>query len=170
MCIVPQGTFWPSGDGYSQSPDYVALKERLTEMLIDRATTVIPHLRQHIAWREASSPVTHERFTLSSLGSCYGIEMASDQIGPRRPGPRTEIRGLWLTGASTTWGNGIVGAVSSGLGTAGAILRRPLSTEVKAGAVIADPSKLTPISPDWDPLAASKPSSPLRRRSHAQSK
>jgi all-trans-retinol 13,14-reductase len=31
MCIVPQSTFWPSGDGYSQSPDYVALKERLTE-------------------------------------------------------------------------------------------------------------------------------------------
>ena len=90
--------------------------------------------------------------------------MAADQIGPRRPGPRTEIPGLWLTGVSTIWGNGIVGAVSSGLGTAGAILRRPLSAEVKAGAVIADPAKLTPIGPDWDPLAASKPSSPLRRR------
>jgi all-trans-retinol 13,14-reductase len=94
--------------------------------------------------------------------------MAADQIGPRRPGPRTEIRGLWLTGVSTTWGAGIVGAVSSGLGTAGAILRRPLSAEVKAGAVIADPSKLTPIGPEWDPLAASKPSSPLRRQSRAR--
>ena len=167
MCVVPHGTFWPGGDRYRQDPEYVARKERLTEQLIDRAATVIPGLREHIVWREASSPVTHERFTLSSLGSCYGIEMAADQIGPRRPGPRTEIRGLWLTGASTTWGNGIVGAVSGGLGTAGAILRRPLSTEVKAGAVIADPAKLTPIGPDWDPLAASKPSSPLRRRSGA---
>jgi phytoene dehydrogenase-like protein len=169
MCLAPQGMFWPGGDGYRQNPEYAALKERLTEQLIDRATTVIPHLRQHIVWREASSPVTHERFTLSSLGSCYGIEMAADQIGPRRPGPRTEIRGLWLTGASTTWGAGIVGAVSSGVGTAGAILRRRLSVEVKAGAVIADPAKLTPIGPDWDPLAASKPSSPLRRRSAAKS-
>ncbi len=167
MCLAPQGTFWPSGDGYRQNPDYVAIKERLTEQLIDRATAVIPNLRKHIVWREASSPVTHERFTLSSLGSCYGIEMAADQIGPRRPGPRTEIRGLWLTGASTISGNGIVGAVSSGLAAAGAILRRPLSTEVKAGAVIADPAKFTPIGPDWDPLAASKPSSPLRRRARA---
>jgi all-trans-retinol 13,14-reductase len=167
MCLAPQGTFWPNGDGYRQNPQYAVLKKRLTEQLIDRATTVIPHLRQHIVWQEASSPATHERFTLSSLGSCYGIEMAADQIGPRRPGPRTEIRGLWLTGASTIWGNGIVGAVSSGLGTAGAILRRPLSAEVKAGAVIADPAKLTPISPDWDPLAASKPNSPLRRRPRA---
>lgn len=170
MCLAPQGTFWPNGDGYRQNPQYAVLKKRLTEKLIDRATTVIPHLRQHIVWQEASSPVTHERFTLSSLGSCYGIEMAADQLGPRRPGPRTEIRGLWLTGASTIWGNGIVGAVSSGLGTAGAILRRPLSDEVKAGAVIADPAKLTPISPDWDPLAASKPNSPLRRRSRAAAK
>jgi all-trans-retinol 13,14-reductase len=164
MCLAPRGTFWPGLDGYRQDPEYAARKERLTEHLIDRASTVIPGLREHIVWREASSPVTHERFTRSSLGSCYGIEMAADQIGPRRPGPRTEIPGLWLTGVSTVWGNGIVGAVSSGLGTAGAILRRPLSAEVKAGAVIADPAKLTPIGPDWDPLAASKPSSPRRRR------
>ena len=164
MCLVPHGTFWPGGDGYSRNAEYLARKERLTEQLIDRASSVIPDLRQHIVWREASSPVTQERFTLSSLGSCYGIEMAADQIGPRRPSPRTEIRGLWLTGASTIWGSGIVGAVSGGLGTAGAILRRPLSAEVKAGAVLADPAKLTPIGPDWDPLAASKPSSPLRRR------
>ena len=170
MCLAPQGTFWPSSDGYRKDPQYAVLKERLTEQLIDRATTVIPHLRQHIVWQEASSPLTHERFTLSTLGSCYGIEMAADQIGPRRPGPRTEIGGLWLTGASTIWGNGIVGAVSSGLGTAGAILRRPLSAEVKNGAVIADPSKLTPINPDWDPLAASKPNSPLRSRSRSAAK
>jgi all-trans-retinol 13,14-reductase len=164
MCISPQGAVWPDGEAYSRDPEYRAVKDRLTEQLIDRATAVIPHLRKHIVWQEASSPVTHERFTLSTGGSCYGIEMAADQIGPRRPGPRTEIRGLWLTGASTTWGAGIVGAVSGGMGTAGAILRRPLSAEVKAGAVIADPAKLTPIGPDWDPLAASKPSSPLRRR------
>lgn len=166
MCLVPQGMFWPGGDAYRRDPEYLALKESLTERLIDRAGTVVPDLRRHIVWQEASSPVTHERFTLSSLGSCYGIEMAADQIGPRRPGPRTEIPGLWLTGASTVWGNGIVGAVSSGLGAAGAILRRPLSAEVKAGAVIADPGRLTPIGPDWDPLAVSKPSSPLRRRAH----
>ncbi|GGQ81999.1 phytoene desaturase family protein [Couchioplanes azureus] len=164
MCLAPHGTFWPGGDRYRQDPGYAALKDQLTERLIDRAATVIPDLRRHIVWQEASSPPTHERFTLSTLGSCYGIEMAADQIGPRRPGPRTEIAGLWLTGASTTWGNGIVGAVSSGLGTAGAILRRPLSAEVKAGAVIADPARLSPIGPDWDPLAVSKPSSPLRRR------
>ncbi|MFI5497232.1 phytoene desaturase family protein [Actinoplanes sp. NPDC051859] len=169
MCLAPQGTFWPSGDDYRRDADYLARKEKLTEQLIDRAATVIGGLRDHIVWQEASTPATQERFTLSTQGSCYGIEMAADQIGPRRPGPRTEIRGLWLTGASTIWGNGIVGAVSSGLGTAGAILRRPLSAEVRAGAVLADPAKLSPIGPNWDPLAASKPSSPLRRRSRTGS-
>jgi all-trans-retinol 13,14-reductase len=164
MCLAPQGAFWPGDDGYRQDPEYLALKEHLTERLIDRAAAVIPDLRAHIVWREASTPVTHERFTLSSLGSSYGIEMAADQIGPRRPGPRTELPGLWLTGASTSSGNGIVGAVWGGMNTAGAILRRRFSVEVKAGAVIADPALLTPVGPDWDPLAASKPRSPLRRR------
>ncbi|GIJ48419.1 phytoene dehydrogenase [Virgisporangium aliadipatigenens] len=164
MCLAPQGGFWPGGDGYRQDAEYLALKEHLTERLIDRAAEVVPGLREHIVWREASTPVTHERFTLSSLGSSYGIEMAADQIGPRRPGPRTELPGLWLTGASTASGNGIVGAVWGGMNTAGAVLRRRFADEVRAGAVIADPSKLTPVEPDWDPLAASKPSSPLRRR------
>lgn len=165
MCIAPQGAIWPGLDRYSRDPEYLALKERLTDHLIDRAATVVPHLREHIVWREASSPVTHERFTLSTYGSCYGIEMASDQIGPRRPGARTEIRGLWLTGVSTTSGAGIVGAVSSGMRTAGAILDRRLADEVKAGAVIADRSRLSPVTADWDPLTVSKPSSPRRRRS-----
>jgi phytoene dehydrogenase-like protein len=169
MCIVPPGNaFWqtaaqPATERYSRDAAYLAVKERITEALIDRATTVVPNLRQHIVWQEASTPLTHERFTLSTDGSCYGIEVASDQIGPRRPGPRTEIRGLFLTGASTVWGSGIVGAVTGGMGTAGYVLRRRLAAEVKAGAVIADPRKLTPTGPDWDPLAASKPSTTLRR-------
>ncbi len=176
MCIVPPGSeFWqtaaqPATERYSRDAAYLAVKERITEALIDRATTVVPHLRRHIVWKEASTPLTHERFTLSTSGSCYGIEVASDQIGPRRPGPRTEIRGLFLTGASTVWGSGIVGAVTGGMGTAGYILRRPLATEIKAGAVIADPGKLTPTGPDWDPLAASKPSTALRRPARTRAK
>jgi len=167
--VSPDYSFWritggpAAGQEYSRSPDYLEIKERITEALIDRASTVIPGLREHIVWREASTPVTQERFTLSTGGACYGLELATDQIGLRRPGARTEIAGLYLTGASTVWGPGINGAVTGGIGTAGAVLGRDLAAEVKAGRVFADPARLTDTGQDWDPLAASRPSSPIRR-------
>ncbi|MBF6136681.1 hypothetical protein IU501_27265 [Nocardia otitidiscaviarum] len=45
------------------------------------------------------------------------------QIGPLRPGPRTEIAGLYLAGASLGWGPGVEGVMLSGVGAAGAVLR-----------------------------------------------
>jgi len=50
-----------------------------------------------------------------------------------------------------------------GMGTAGAILGRDLHQEVRDGAVFVDEARLTPITDDFDPLLASKPSSVIRR-------
>ncbi len=115
-------------------------------------------------WREASTPLTQERFTRSTGGACYGLELATDQIGLRRPGARTEVSGLFLTGASTVWGPGVSGAVTGGVGTAGAVLGRDLMAEARAGRVFAERARLAATAPDWDPLAASRPSSPARLR------
>ena len=155
----------PAAEGpiRSTGPTYLRLKDELTEVIIDRATDVIPDLRQHIVWKEASTPITQERFTRSTDGACYGLDMARDQIGPRRPGARTEVRGLYLTGCSTVWGHGIVGAMLGGIGTAGAVLGRALMSEVLAGRVLVDPSRLPPHDEDRDPLLVSRPSSPIRR-------
>lgn len=152
----------PTGPGYRRDSGYLDRKAELTEKVVDAAARVIPDLREHIVWLEASSPVTHERFTLSTGGACYGIELARDQFGPKRPGARTEIEGLFLAGASTVWGHGVVGAVTGGVGTAGCVLGRDLFAELRAGAVLADRSRLPEHPPGWDPLAESKPSSPLR--------
>jgi all-trans-retinol 13,14-reductase len=171
MTLVPADrSFWrvtadpPDGKEYRRSPHYLEIKEQITEALIDRAGTVIPNLREHIVWREASTPVTHERFTRSTGGACYGLELATDQVGLRRPGAATEIAGLYLTGASTVWGPGIIGALTGGMGTASAVLDRDLVAEVRAGSVFADPAKLTDVGRQWDPLTVSRPGSPIRHR------
>ncbi|HEY2160559.1 MAG TPA: hypothetical protein VGH24_04580, partial [Solirubrobacteraceae bacterium] len=70
--------------------------------------------------------------------------------------PRTEIRGLYLAGASQAWGPGVEGAMLSGLHAAGAALDRDLAREVRRGLVLGNPSKLTAGGPGWDPLLASK--------------
>ena len=152
-----------AGERYSRTPSYLATKEKLAEAVLDTATMVIPDLREHIVYQDASTPVTQERFTLSSGGACYGLEMTIDQLGPFRPDVATSIPGLYLAGASTKHQHGIVATLKGGAGTAGAILGRDLFAEMRAGAVYVDPSRLPADPPEWDPLVVAKPGSPIRR-------
>ncbi|MCP9619301.1 hypothetical protein FOH10_11780 [Nocardia otitidiscaviarum] len=77
------------------------------------------------------------------------------QIGPLRPGPRTEIAGLYLAGASLGWGPGVEGVMLSGVGVgaAGAVLDRDLFADIRAGAVFGNTDQLPDRGSDWDPLA-----------------
>ena len=144
-----------AGEKYHRHGDYRSNKDRLTELMIDGAEHALPGIREHIVWKEAATPVTQERYTLSTGGTSYGIEMAVDQSGPARPAPATEIPGLFLTGASTTSGHGIVGAMRGGVATAGSVLGRDLMREVEGGRVFGDPSTLD-SDPDWDPWQYSR--------------
>lgn len=140
------------GGRYRKGTDYLARKEEFTELLIDRAAAVIPNLRDHIIWSEAGTPVTQERYTLSTNGTSYGIDLSWKQFGPLRPTPRTPIKGLFVAGASNSWGPGVEGAMAAGLGAAAVILGRDLAGEVRRGNVFGDPTSLPVIGPDWDPL------------------
>lgn len=152
---------------YSKQPSYREAKERITERLIDRAEEHLGPLRNHILWKETATPMTQTRYTLSSGGSCYGIEPATDQFGPLRPGHRTEVGGLILGGVSSRTGHGIVAAMSGGFECAAIALGRDLRAELAAGAVFADPSGLTAGLPGWDPLEASRKLQEKSRRVRA---
>jgi phytoene dehydrogenase-like protein len=144
-----------AGERYSKDPDYKAVKERHTDALI---RTVAAHnapfhdIEDHIVWREASTPITQERYTLTTEGAPYGIELSTDQFGLRRPRPKTRIPGLFLTGASTFHCHGIAGTMAGGTATASAVLGRNLMREVYDGEVFADRSRITAGGPDWDPF------------------
>ncbi|CAA9516298.1 MAG: hypothetical protein AVDCRST_MAG85-2631 [uncultured Solirubrobacteraceae bacterium] len=144
----------PATDRYSKDDAYRQTKTALSERLIDVAEDVLGDLRPHIRWQEAATPLTHERYTLSTDGASYGIELATDQTGPRRPAARTPVGGLYLAGASARSGHGIVGALSGGREAASQVLDRDLAAEVRKGAVFADVDRLTAGGPDFDALAA----------------
>jgi phytoene dehydrogenase-like protein len=139
---------------YRKDPSYRAVKAQLAERLIDVAEDVIGDVRGHISWQEAATPLTHARYTLSTDGSSYGIELAVDQIGPRRPAAQTPLGGLFLAGASARSGHGIVGALVGGREAASEILGRDLQEEARRGAVFADLDRLTAGGPEFDPLEA----------------
>lgn len=149
--LKSDGSTW-ADQRYGKNPDYKRVKERITERLIDRAVELIPELREHIVWCEAATPITQERFTRSTGGTSYGIDVAVDQFGRLRPASRTEIHGLFLAGASTRTAHGVFGALNGGVAAASAILHRDLLAEVREGRVFGDPSRLSAHGPDWDPL------------------
>ena len=140
--------------GYSKNERYRQTKDALASQMIAIAEGVVGELRPHIKWQEAATPLTQERYTLSADGSSYGIELATDQMGPRRPAPQTPIGGLYLAGASARRGHGIVGALMGGRDAASEILDRDLDREVARGAIFADVDRLTAGGPGYDALAA----------------
>lgn len=139
---------------YSRQEGYREAKERITEQLIDGAETVLGELRPHILWKEAATPMTQTRYTASTDGSSYGIELATDQFGPLRPEPATGVDGFFLGGVSTRSGHGIVGAMTGGMATASAVLGRDLRADVARGEIFGDPESLTAGGEGWDALDA----------------
>jgi all-trans-retinol 13,14-reductase len=144
------------GGKYRRVEKYQERKEPLTQALIAKAERMLPSIKGHIVYVESGSPLTQERYTLSSGGACYGMEFRPLQYGPFRPKASTEIDGLYLTGANTRWGQGMIGGLLGGCATASAVLGRDLLTEIRSGRVYGDPSRITAGAPGWDPLLASQ--------------
>lgn len=157
-----------AGEKYARNPGYLAAKNRLANAVIDTACLVVPDLRDHIVHLEASTPLTQERFTLSTHGTVYGLEMTWNQIGPFRPDVKSPIPGLFLAGAGTKHMHGIVSTVNGGAGTAGAILGRDLHAEMAAGKRYAAPGSVPPDPEGFDPLVVSKPGSAVLRDTRAR--
>lgn len=173
MTLVPREyAMWNTEQGpadgarYHRDPVYRARKEAIADRLIDTAETVLPGIRANLEWRETATPLTQERFTRSTGGTSYGIEFATDQMGPMRIGPTTDVANLYLCGASTPSGHGIGSVLRSGVIAASAILETDLLAAVRGGRVLGDPAKLPPLRDDWDPWRISQ--SPAPRAEAAQ--
>jgi phytoene dehydrogenase-like protein len=154
--VPPQYALWnvetgpAEGGRYHREAAYRRRKAELMETLLETAERILPDLRRHVVWKEAATPVTQERFTHSTGGTSYGIEYATDQMGPMRAGYATDVEGLFLCGASTPAGHGIANVMFSGLRAAEAASGAELRGAVLAGEVIGDRALLPALTPDWD--------------------
>jgi phytoene dehydrogenase-like protein len=82
----------------------------------------MPGFIRDVVWQESATPLTQERFTLSSGGTSYGLEFTPDQFLEGRFPIATEINGLYLVGAGTVFGHGIAGTMVGGQAVAGTVL------------------------------------------------
>jgi phytoene dehydrogenase-like protein len=163
MTLAPRGfEYWGVTEGpadggkYRRDAEYRARKEELTERLITTAESVLGPFRDHIVHVEMATPLSHQRYTSATGGTSYGYLHSPEQSGPNRPPHRTEIEGLWVTGANTSSGHGIAGAMVGGVTCAGQVLERPLLIEMMMGARLIDPTAIPADAEDFDPLFVSR--------------
>ena len=85
---------------------------------------MMPGFIRREVWQESASPLTQERFTLSSGGTSYGLEHTLDQSMSARVPYQTEVPGLWMAGANTVLAHGYAGCMLGGRTVANMILQQ----------------------------------------------
>jgi phytoene dehydrogenase-like protein len=96
-------------------------REALGDRCIEVFSQYAPNVKDLILHRQVVTPLDMERTYGLTGGNIMQGAMGLDQLGPMRLDYRTPIRGLYLCGAATHPGGGIIGAC--GRNAAGAILR-----------------------------------------------
>jgi len=113
-----------SGGRYRHMPAYEACKHEMERRMLAVVEEMLPGFIRKVVWQECATPLTQERFTLSTGGTSYGLEHTLDQYMAARVALQTEIPGLWMVGANTIFGHGIVGCMMSGRAAANMILQQ----------------------------------------------
>jgi all-trans-retinol 13,14-reductase len=113
-----------SGGRYRHTPPYLAARREMEERMLGVVEEMMPGFIRRVVWQESASPLTQERFTLSTGGTSYGLEHALDQSMSARVPYQTEVPGLWMAGANTLFGHGYAGCMLGGRTVANMILQQ----------------------------------------------
>ena len=123
-----EGTRW-----MKRGEDYTAFKARITERLLEAFYRFVPQAKGRVEVAELSTPLSTVEFTAHPRGSIYGLAHTPARFREPLLRPATPIRGLYLTGADVATA-GVGGALSGGMLTASAILRRNLTKDIVSAA------------------------------------
>lgn len=104
-----------------RSSKYLAFKEKLMKKMVNSLDRAIPGIKENIVHKDLGTPLTNEHFINATEGSVYGTQKSLNQIGPNAFRAVSEIKNLYLCGASVL-AHGVTGATYSGVDTAARIL------------------------------------------------
>lgn len=112
---------WAASRHDARPASYQAIKEELTDRMLDAVDRIAPGITDHISFVELGTPLTNEFYCASTAGNMYGTEKTLGQLGPWSWSIRSPIPGLYLCGASTLV-HGVMGSTLSGLLAARSVL------------------------------------------------
>jgi phytoene desaturase len=105
---------------------YDDLKRRMLDAHVQAAERIIPGLSANVVCGDVSTPLTFERYLCATDGAWYDAACSPDQVGLSRMPAKTIVPGLFLTGAKSFPGHGIISAMAGGVYTADLLLEKRL--------------------------------------------
>jgi all-trans-retinol 13,14-reductase len=112
---------------------YAKHKEIIIQKFLNNIEKVIPGAKQHVVHAELGTPKTNQRYIKATDGNVYGTEKKFNQIGAFSFKCKSEIKNLYLCGASTV-SHGVAGAAHSGVEAAAQILQVKAETLMQTDA------------------------------------
>jgi all-trans-retinol 13,14-reductase len=133
--IAPYEWFapWEEKRWQKRGDDYQALKDRLSQRLLDTLVQQVPQVADAIDYHELSTPLSTRHFAAYDRGEIYGLEHSPRRFREKALTPRTPIKGLFLSGQDVCTA-GIAGALPGATLATSSILGRNLMNEIRAAA------------------------------------
>lgn len=108
----------PSGE---RSKEYKSLKKIIMDRMLKFLEKRVPGISDSVVFKDLATPLTNAHYINSHKGNLYGTDKITKQMGPFGFNTKTEIKNLYLCGASTL-SHGVAGVTGTGLRTAAIIL------------------------------------------------
>lgn len=126
MTVAPAAhEFWGAAPGRTTGARYIARRRELRNRLMALAERAVPGIEDAVVFEESAGPITEERLMRVTDGTAYGPALTPAQtIG--RPGHTSPLEGLYLAGASSRGGVGLLGTLNGGVGVASAVTGVPV--------------------------------------------
>jgi all-trans-retinol 13,14-reductase len=115
--------------------DYVAMKEKIAQRLLNELYKQLPHLKGKIEHYELSTPLTTKHFINYQEGEIYGLDHTPKRFRQRFLKPRTPIKNFYLTGQDIVTA-GVAAALFSGVIATAAITRKNIIKKVMQHSLI----------------------------------
>ncbi len=115
ITLVPYETFekWSNTSWKKRGDDYEAIKETISQRLLEELYKQLPQVKGKIACYELSTPITTQHFVNYHKGEIYGLDHSPSRFRQPFLKPRTPIKNFYLTGQDIATA-GVAGALFSG--------------------------------------------------------
>lgn len=122
ITLMPFDVFseWEGTKWMKRGETYEAIKENISQRLLEVLYKHQPQLKGKVAYYELSTPLTTQHFMNYKTGEIYGLDHSPSRFRQRFLQPRTPIKNLYLTGQDIVTA-GVAAALFSGVLTASAI-------------------------------------------------